>query len=70
MKRLSWVIQTGNGITRVLIKGKQEGEVGEKGHVVTSGSCRGPIAKKEPEAKNTGLQKPENTRAWILPKSL
>lgn len=70
LKRLSWVIQMGNGITRALIKGKQEGEVGEEGEVLTSRSCRDPITKKEPGAKNTGLQKPENTRAWILPKSL
>ena len=53
--RLSWVIQRGNGITSVLIRGKQEGEVGEAGDVMTSRSCRDPIAEKEPGAKNTGL---------------
>lgn len=68
--RLSWVIQMGNGITSVLIRGKQEGEVGEAGDVMTSRSCRDPIAKKEPGAKNTGLQKVENARGWILPKRL
>ena len=68
--RLSQVIHRGDGITSVLIRGKQEDEVGEAGDVMTSRSRRDPIAEKEPGAKNTGIQKVENARGWILPKRL